>query len=144
MMTWRDNPELGVEACDRHYLTRHTRMANAVLGDVPGFLRYTQNRVVRHFVHSYNSRETVDREPEFHRTIELHFADQEALERVFSRPEMQLMFNDHHNFMQTEIDPSQSVYIMHEIVALERGRDGSLMVPAPAELVRFDWTSQTE
>ena len=142
MMTWRDNPELGAEQCDRHYLTTHTRMGNAVLADVPGFLRYTRNRVKRHFVHQYNSRDTVDREPEFHRTIELYFTDQESLNRVFTRPEMQLMFNDHRNFMQTDIDPSQSVYIMDEIVALERGRDGTLMVPAPPELVQFDWASR--
>ena len=142
MMTWRDNQELGAEQCDRHYLTTHTRMGNAVLADVPGFLRYTQNRVKRHFVHQYNSRDTVDREPEFHRTIELYFTDQESLNRVFARPEMQLMFNDHRNFMQTDIDPSQSVYIMDEIVALERGRDGTLMVPAPPELVQFDWASR--
>ena len=63
LMTWRDNPKLGAEQCDRHYLGTHTRMANAVLADVPGFLRYTQNRVTRHFVHSYNGREAVDREP---------------------------------------------------------------------------------
>jgi hypothetical protein len=140
LMTWRDNPKLGAEQCDRHYLGTHTRMANAVLADVPGFLRYTQNRVTRHFVHSHNAREAVDREPEFHRTIELYFTDQEALNRVFTRPEMQLMFNDHPNFMQTDVDPSQSVYIMDEIVALERGRDGTLMIPAPEELLRFDWS----
>jgi len=31
---------------------------------------------------------------------------------------------------------------MDEIVALERGRDGTLMVPAPPELVQFDWASR--
>ena len=75
MITWRHNPELGAEACDEHYYSEHTAMALAVLADVPGFLRYTQNTVERHFVHQHNRRDTQDREPEFHTMIELYFTE---------------------------------------------------------------------
>lgn len=143
MMTWRDNPEKGADGSDAHYLAKHTEMGLATLADVPGFLRYTQNRVTRHFVHRRNGRETEDREPEFHRTIEIYFTDEEALMKVFNRPEMDVMFADHPNFMDADADPSQCVYLLEEVVALERGMDGTLMAPITARELEYDWPPTT-
>lgn len=139
IMMWRDNPELGADESRRHYFSQHTEMALATLYDVPGFIRYTQNEVVRHFVHRRNDRTAEDLTPDFDMMIELYFTDEEALQQCFGRPEMDLMFNDHSNFMDADADPSQRVYILKERVILERGIDGTLMVPTTPEAIAFDW-----
>jgi uncharacterized protein (TIGR02118 family) len=142
MMLWKDAPEKSAAECDAHYFGPHTEMAFAVLHDVPGFIKYTQNRVVRHFVHNANNPESVDREPDFDRSIELWFRDEEALDAVFSRPEMKLMFADHPNFMDVDSSPSQRVYILEERVASHR--DGHGVVHAPLVESTYDWGSTGE
>ncbi|MDJ0105029.1 EthD family reductase [Rhodococcus sp. GB-02] len=127
---WRHNPELGAQMSDEHYFQRHTPMALSLLSEIPGFLKYTQNSVVAHSVHRENSPEPEERDPEFHTMLELYFTDEDAVNQLFSNPEMARLFDDHPNFQDYEADPSMSVYIVRERVALERGIDGSLMVPA--------------
>jgi uncharacterized protein (TIGR02118 family) len=141
MMVWSDAPDKTAEECDEHYLGVHTQMAHAVLHDVPGFVKYTQNRVVRHFVHNRNGRAAEDRTPDFDRSIELWFTDQAALQAVFNRPEMDLMFQDHPNFMDVDGSPSQRVYILDERVDSVRDRSGTLYVPSSTPST-FDWASR--
>lgn len=141
IMMWQHNPDLGAEGSSAHYFSKHTQMGLATLADVPGFIRYTQNTVMRHFVHRANDRAAEDRKPDFDMMIELYFTDEEALMQCFGRPEMDLMFADHPNFMDADADPSQRVYILHEHVALERGIDGTLMTPTTPAALEFDWDS---
>ena len=131
MVTWKDNPNKTVEENDAHYLGLHTQMGNYALHDVPGFLKYVQNRVVFHGVHEYNTREVHEREPDFDRSIELYFADEAAFEQCYGRPELDAMYADHLNFIHTEAAPSQKLYRLEERVEIVRGRDGTLYVPAP-------------
>lgn len=138
---WRHNPDLEAAACEEHYYSKHTAMALSVLADIPGFLKYTQNTVLSHSVNVKNSPVAEEREPEFHMMLELYFRDEESLGALFARPEMAFLFQDHPNFIDHQGDPSQSVYVVRERVALERGIDGSLMAPvAPASLV-IDWNT---
>lgn len=141
MMTWSDAPGKTVEECDEHYFGPHTEMAYAALHDVPGFVKYTQNRVVRHFVHNRNDRTTEDQRSDFDRSIELWFTDQAALETVFTRPEMDIMFRDHPNFMDVDTAPSQRVYLLDERVASHRDHNGVINTPLLIPST-FDWASR--
>lgn len=122
LVTWKRNPRIPEEEAERNYLGRHTEMGRAVFnGDVPGFRAYVQNRVVGHWVHDFNRRERRFCEADFDRFIEVYFDDEESLNAAFSSPAMADAFDDHHNFMDTEIEASIHIYEVEEVIASEHG-----------------------
>ena len=120
LFTWKKNPELTEEQCEQHYRTVHTELAKKALGQIPGLRRYVQNKVLRSVVHNYNQREPVEVEPEFDRFVELYFDNIEAMGEAFSTPEMQACFDDHQNFMDTNIPASLKVYEVEEEIPLDK------------------------
>jgi uncharacterized protein (TIGR02118 family) len=121
LFSWKNNPNLTEEQCDRHYLTIHTELAKRALKDAPGLIRYVQNKVVRYTIINYNQCDNpIEAKPDFDRFVELYFDDKESMERAFSTPEIKACFDDHRNFMDTSIPESLKIYEVIEGIPLER------------------------
>lgn len=97
---WKRNPELTEKQCEDHYLEHHTKLAINALADVPGFIRYVQNKVVSQTNIDFNDVDTSRQvESEYDRIVELYFEDRESFEKAMARPEMAACLEDHPNFM---------------------------------------------
>jgi hypothetical protein len=112
------------EESEQHYLTFHTAKAIELFKESPGFLKYVQNRVVKHMEFRNNSQPGVEVEPAYDRSIELFFTDAEAMKECFSHPVLRELWDDHPNFM--DCGPlTQDAYELEEVVHAYRGPDGS-------------------
>lgn len=113
---WKDRPDMTAAECDRHYRKVHMALARQAFDSVPGFGALVYNRVRRHFVNDFNHPEALDREPDMDAFVELFFDDRESLDAAFSRPVMQTLFDDHPNFMDTQIPANVRGYDVDESV----------------------------
>ena len=122
LITFKRNPHLTEKQCDEHYRTVHTELAKKAMGQIPGFRRYVQNKVIRHIVYDYNDwTAPKERMPDFDGFVELYADDKVAMEKAFSTPEMQACFDDHRNFMDVNIPASLRIYEVIEKIPLEKG-----------------------
>lgn len=120
LYTWKDNPDLSPEECDRHYREHHTKLAMQGMAEVPGVRAYVTNRVTRHYVHDYNGLDAREAAPPFDRFVEVYFDDMESIEALFARDHMQAVFEDHPNFMETNVPASMCVYEVDEEIPYQR------------------------
>ncbi len=119
--TFKKNPALTEEQCDKHYRTVHTALARLMLQKVPGFRKYVQNKVVSTTVVDFNdSSKSHPGEPDFEWAVDFYFDTIEDLARAYELPEMQACFNDHKNFMDTDVPANIKIYQVEETVALKR------------------------
>jgi uncharacterized protein (TIGR02118 family) len=121
IFAWRDNPDLGAEACEAHYRAHHMPMAREAFQDAPGFIAIVFNRVRRHTVHDRNERDRREVPTDFDGYVELFFEDQEQMAAAFAAPKMQELFEDHGNFMDVTSVANIRVYEVDETVILSRG-----------------------
>lgn len=120
-MSWKDNPNLSKEECEKHYSTVHTELAKKGLKNAPGFRRYVQNRVVSHTVINFNEcTNAVEAEPEFDWFAEFYFDSKEDMEKAFSSPEIQACYGDHKNFMDVNIPANIKIYEVIERIPLKK------------------------
>ena len=119
--SWKRNPNLSEEQCDKHYREIHTVLAKKALEKIPGFRRYIQNKVVRLVVYDYNQMDKpIEMEPDFDRSVELYFENREVLEKGFDTPEMRACYEDHKNFMDINRPASLKIYEVVEEIPLEK------------------------
>ena len=119
---WRDDPGRTAEECEQHYRDVHMVLAREAFKGVPGFRSLRFNRVRRQQVNDYNSRDAHDVEPDMDAFVELCFDDTETLAAAFARPPLQALFDDHENFMETDVPANIRIYHVDETVILERDR----------------------
>jgi len=118
---WKRNPNLTEKECEQHYQTVHTQLARAALGDVPGFRKYVQNKVVSETVYNFNDVENPAQEqPEYDRFVELYFDDIDSFNRAMARPEMKACFEDHPNFQNVNIARNLIIWEVEETIPLKR------------------------
>lgn len=121
LFTWKKKPNRTERECEQHYRTEHTRLAKIALGQIPGFRRYVQNKVLNHTVYNHNQwGRPQEATPEFDRFVELYFDDKEAMIKAFDTPEMRACFDDHVHFMDTGIPANIKVYEIEEVIPLEK------------------------
>ncbi len=89
---------------------------------MPGFRSLTFNRVIRQQVNDYNAREARDVTPDMDAFVELCFDDAATLQAAFARPPLQALFDDHENFMETDVEANIRIYHVDETVILEQPR----------------------
>ena len=116
MFSWRDNPELGAEECERHYRAVHMVLAREAFDGVPGFIQLKYNRVRAATVNDFNQRDARVVEPDIDAWVELTFASAELMQAAFERPQLQALFDDHPNFMQCDTPANIHVYVVDEEV----------------------------
>jgi hypothetical protein len=113
-----------IEESERHYLTFHTTEAIKFFRELPGFVKYVQNRVVRHVEFRNNTQPGVEVPPAFDRSIEVFFTDAESMNNCVQHPRMRELWDDHPNFM--DCGPlTQDSYELEEVVPAFRSADGS-------------------
>ena len=130
---WRYAKDRPQEESEHHYLTYHTAKTLEYMRDFPGFLKYVQNKVVRHQELRYNRPPAVDVPPAFDRSVEIFFTDHAAMQACVESPPMQELWDDHPNFMDCG-SLTQDAYELEETVQAVRGLDGSFYTraaPAP-------------
>lgn len=113
---WRDHPDRSPAECERHYREVHMNLARRAFDGVGGFQALVYNRVNRHFVNDYNRRESRDRTPDMDAFVELYFDDRRSLEEAFARPIMQILYDDHANFMDVDVPANVRAYDVDETV----------------------------
>ena len=119
--TWKRNPGLTPDQCDKHYRTVHTSLARIALENAPGLRKYVQNKVLSTSVVDYNQSEKAHPgEPRFDRFVELYFDNAEDMVRALATPEMRTCLEDHKNFMNIDVPASLITYEVEEVVVLER------------------------
>jgi uncharacterized protein (TIGR02118 family) len=117
---WRDDPKRTADECERHYREVHMELARTAYDGAPGFRSLRYNRVRREQVNDYNGREARDVQPDMDAFVELCFEDAESLREAFRNPVLETMFEDHGNFMQTDVAANIRIYHVDETVILER------------------------
>lgn len=122
LFAWRDHPQRTAEECERHYREVHIPLAREAFEAVDGFVAMAYNRVIRHTVNDYNTREAKERESDIDAFLEMWFEDGERLEQAFKHPVLSTMFDDHANFMDVESPANIRVYHVEEDVYLGRRR----------------------
>ena len=113
---WSDHPDLTAEECDAHYRATHMQLAREAFEGVDGFHALVYNRVNRHFVNNFNEPGAIERPTDMDSFVELYFRDRESLEAAFGRPQMKALFDDHPNFMQTDVEANVRAYDVEEVV----------------------------
>lgn len=113
---WRDRPDMTAEECENHYRTVHMKLAQAGFDGVDGFEAVVYDRVRSASVNDFNRPERREVEPDFDAFCELYFRDAESMQAAFGRPQMQAMFEDHPNFMDTETMSNVRIYAVDETV----------------------------
>lgn len=117
---WKDNPDLSPEECEVHYREVHMDLARECFADVDGFHALVYNRVRSHAVNNFNDPTAVPRDPDLDAFVELFMADQDSMDRAFANPQMTRMFEDHQNFMATDIPANVRIYHVDEDVFFGR------------------------
>jgi uncharacterized protein (TIGR02118 family) len=116
MFGWRDHPGKTAEECEAHYRSVHMNLARAAFDGVDGFQAVVYDRVRSHAVNDYNRPERRELEPDMDAICELYFRDAESMSAAFARPQMQKLFDDHVNFMDTESAANVRIYTVEEFV----------------------------
>lgn len=116
--TWRDNPELGPERSEAHYRKVHMDLAREVFTGREGFVSLTYNRVRRHLVNDHNEPTPHPEPSDVDAFLELVFTDRPSLDAAFADPAMQVLFDDHANFMAVDEPRNIHVYEVDETVIL--------------------------
>lgn len=116
VMTWKRNPQRSEAECERHYLDVHTRLAMASIDKAVGMVAYVQNRVVDCQWHDFNQPTPRPGTADFDRYVELYYESEEAMQRSFETADMEAIFADQANFMDTAIEGSLRVYRVEETV----------------------------
>jgi hypothetical protein len=117
---WRDDPNRSPGECERHYRDVHMEYARQAYDGVEGFVSLSYNRVRREQLNDFNTRDPRDVEPDMDAFVELRFDDVESLERAFDNPLLDVMFEDHANFMQVDTPANIRIYHVDETLVLER------------------------
>lgn len=117
---WKDHPERSPEQCEAHYRNVHMDLARDCFADVEGFQALVYNRVRRHAVNNFNDPTAIAREPDMDAFVELFMADQAAMDAAFANPRMARLFEDHENFMATDIPLNVRIYHVDEAVFFGR------------------------
>jgi hypothetical protein len=117
---WRDDPGRSPEECEQHYRDVHMGYARQAYDGVPGFMSLTYNRVRREQVNDFNGRDARDITPDMDAFVELVFDDAESLQQALGHPMLEVMFEDHANFMQVDAPENIRIYHVDETVILER------------------------
>ncbi len=117
---WRDHPGKTAEECERHYRSVHMKLAKAAYDGVDGFIAVVYDRVRGHAVNDYNQPQALAREPDIDAFCELYFRDEASMAAAFGRPQMKALFDDHVNFMDTEVPANVRSYTVDETVFLGR------------------------
>jgi uncharacterized protein (TIGR02118 family) len=117
---WRDHPGKNAEECEQHYRSVHMKLARAAFDGVDGFVAIAYDRVRAHAVNDYNQPQRIVRSPDLDAFCELYFRDQESMAEAFKRPQMQKLFDDHVNFMDTESASNIRIYTVEESVFFGR------------------------
>jgi uncharacterized protein (TIGR02118 family) len=118
MFAWRDREDLDRQQCEDHYRSTHMPLARRAFEGKDGFIRLVYNRVVSTQVQDFNRREARDKIPPFDAFVELWFSSQDTLDAAMSAPELDQMFIDHENFMQTQSLACIQVFQIEEEVVL--------------------------
>lgn len=113
---WRDNPGLSPQQCEDHYRRVHMELAKACFDGTDGFVAVVYNRVRSAAVNDYNQPERREVEPDIDAFCELYFRDAASMQGAFARPQMKAMFEDHANFMNTQIPANVRIYVVDETV----------------------------
>jgi uncharacterized protein (TIGR02118 family) len=116
LYAWRDDPDLGAEACEAHYRANHVRLARAAFDGTPGFVALLYNRVRSAKVNDHNAREGRPVTSDIDAFVELYFTDQASMDAAFAKPELTAMFEDHPNFMETDVEANVRIYEVDELV----------------------------
>jgi uncharacterized protein (TIGR02118 family) len=95
LYTFKNNPNLTEEQCDKHYHAVHIPLAKKALG--PGCRRYSYAKVVKHTINDKDGN-VVETKPDFDCFVEVFFDTREAMEKAFASPEMEVSSNDMQNF----------------------------------------------
>lgn len=116
MFGWRDRQDLTAQQCEEHYRNVHMKLATACYDGVDGFQAIVYDRVRSAAVNDFNRPERIEIEPDFDAFCELYFRDPESMQLAFQKPEMQAMFEDHENFMDTDSRSNVRIYAVDETV----------------------------
>jgi hypothetical protein len=71
-------------------------------------------------VNDYNSRDSHSAVPDFDSFVELWFDSMESLQQAMGRPPLEVMYQDHENFMETDTAPNIRIYELDEEVILSK------------------------
>ncbi|RNL62455.1 EthD family reductase [Nocardioides marmoriginsengisoli] len=113
---WRDRPGMTAEECEAHYRSVHMELARAGFDGVDGFIAVAYERVRSAAVNDFNRPERREVVPDFDAFCELYFRDATSMQAAFARPQLAAMFEDHVNFMDTEIESNVRIYEVEETV----------------------------
>lgn len=116
VFTWQDKPGMTAEECDAHYRAVHMDLARRAFDGAEGFRALVYNRVKRHAVNDHNDPQPIDRPSDIDAFLELFYESRELLEEAFARPQMRALFEDHVNFMATDIPANVRIYEVDEVV----------------------------
>lgn len=119
MFSWRDHPDLPADECERRYRAVHMPLAQEAFRGVEGFKLLKYNRVRRATVNDFNRREPRAVTSDIDAWVELYFESEELLQKAFSRPHLQALFDDHPNFMDCSTEANIHVYWVDEDIILE-------------------------
>jgi uncharacterized protein (TIGR02118 family) len=119
LFSWKDNPELGAQACEDHYRAHHMALARQVYTGADGFVRLTYNRVRGHRVNDFNSETAHEAESDMDAFVELWFESAAQLQKAMGHPVLKEMFEDHPNFMAVDTPANIKIYELDEEVVLE-------------------------
>lgn len=119
LFMWKDHPEKPREECEEHYQTVHTTLARKAFAGADGFIKYVQNRVKNYQVDNYNEGDPVEKDPPFDRMVECWFESEQAMLDIWETPEMQACYEDHKNFMNTDIPENLHIYELEEAIGIE-------------------------
>ncbi|HEX3947638.1 MAG TPA: EthD family reductase [Acidimicrobiales bacterium] len=123
MFSWKDRSDRTAEECEAHYRAVHMGLARAAFDGVEGFRRLVFNRVRSARVNDYNHPVSQPAEPDFDSFVELWFDSQELLVEAMGTPPLDAMFEDHVNFMETDIPANIRIYEIDEAVILAADQD---------------------
>lgn len=120
LFAWRDHPQRTPQECERHYREVHMELARQAFDGVDGFVAMAYNRVIRHTVNDYNTRDAHEKPADMDAFLEMWFEDSERLEKAFAHPILAAMFEDHANFMDVDSPANIRTYQVEEDVYLGR------------------------
>jgi uncharacterized protein (TIGR02118 family) len=121
MFTWKDRSDRTPEACEAHYRAVHLPLAREAFDGVDGFRRLVFNRVRGHRVNDYNDPASHSAATDFDAFVELWFDSAEQMAAAMGTPPLAAMFDDHANFMETDVPANIRIYELDETVVLEAG-----------------------
>jgi len=115
---WKDAPTRSAQECEDHYRSNHMPLAREAYTGADGFRLLVYNRVRSCRVNDHNSPASRPAEAPMDAFVELYFDSMEQLQAAMGHPVLAKMFDDHSNFMATDVPSNVVIYEVDEEVIL--------------------------